>query len=259
MQRKRTSVVWKLCRDEFQELVNTCNTRVEVLQKLGLNGYSGNHTTLNKRIKEDNINIEHILEYRKTIIYKAIFASTIPLDKILVEHSTYRKGGDIKKRLIKSGLLIDKCNECGQLPMWNSKPLVLHLDHINGVHDDNRVENLRVLCPHCHSQTETFSGRNASTRKNIKCVDCGIKIGTRSSRCDTCERKNRFDKKTKIAWPSNEDLIDMLNHSNFTQVADKLGVSDSAIKKRLKRRHLLVRVVGYDPTASNLEDSRSTE
>jgi 5-methylcytosine-specific restriction endonuclease McrA len=50
---------------------------------------------------------------------------------------------------------------CGQQPMWNGKQLVLILDHINGINNDNRLENLRLLCPNCNSQTPTFAGRNA--------------------------------------------------------------------------------------------------
>jgi 5-methylcytosine-specific restriction endonuclease McrA len=67
---------------------------------------------------------------------------------------------NVKMRLLRSGLLKDECSACG-LTHWRGKRLSLHIDHINGVKNDHRLENLRMLCPNCHSQTETYGGRNA--------------------------------------------------------------------------------------------------
>lgn len=78
----------------------------------------------------------------------------------LVEGSTIRRG-TVKKYLIEEGILENKCALCPQGSEWNGKPLVLALDHENGISNDNRLSNLRLLCPNCHSQTETFAGRNA--------------------------------------------------------------------------------------------------
>jgi hypothetical protein len=66
------------------------------------------------------------------------------------------------KRMIKDRkLLPDNCSQCGIGPKWNGVPLVLQYDHINGVNTDQRLENLRSICPNCHTQTDTFGGRNA--------------------------------------------------------------------------------------------------
>ena len=56
------------------------------------------------------------------------------------------------------------CTECGQEPIWNNKPLVLHLDHIDGNSDNNFPENLRLLCPNCHTQTDTYSSKGMGNR-----------------------------------------------------------------------------------------------
>lgn len=77
--------------------------------------------------------------------------------KLVPNSNTNR--GHLKKLLIRKGLLRNECYICGQAPEWNGKELVMVIDHINGIHNDNRLENLRLLCPNCNSQTDTFSGR----------------------------------------------------------------------------------------------------
>ena len=79
-----------------------------------------------------------------------------PLSKIL---SKSRSRGTIKRRLILAGILVNECDDCG-LSEWRGKPLSIQIDHRNGVRDDHRLENLRMLCPNCHSQTDTFGAKN---------------------------------------------------------------------------------------------------
>jgi 5-methylcytosine-specific restriction endonuclease McrA len=86
-----------------------------------------------------------------------------PLAEILVAGSDYRSVHTLKKRLVQEGLLEPRCAICG-LVEWLEQPVVLHLDHINGDRTDHRLENLRFLCPNCHSQTDTYCGRNRSGR-----------------------------------------------------------------------------------------------
>ncbi len=87
----------------------------------------------------------------------------LPLDLVLKNNSR----GQIKKRLLQDGILENVCSECGLRDYWNDKPIVMHLDHINGVNNDNRITNLRMLCPNCHSQQETYAGRNARKKGNM--------------------------------------------------------------------------------------------
>lgn len=101
-------------------------------------------------------------------------ANRLSLEDLLIEDRRAGSGSRIKERLIVEGLLEDRCETCGMGPEWNDDPLALQLDHRNGNPRDWRLMNLRVLCPNCHSQTESFAGRN----KNNGRSDSGSLLGS---------------------------------------------------------------------------------
>ncbi len=93
-------------------------------------------------------------------------------DRLLVEDGRRNAGQTLRPIIIGLGLLPNECASCGLGTTYNGKPLVLHLDHISGVATDHRIENLRFLCPNCHSQTETFGRKNAIRyEKNVPIRD----------------------------------------------------------------------------------------
>lgn len=136
--------------DLLKVLVQTEPSMAAILKGLGMTTSPGNYDSLKKVCKEYNLVLPD-----GSGTARASAAVRKPLTEILVEHSTYTSTY-LKIRLIREGLLQEVCAECNIDPIWQGLPLVLQLDHINGVHDDNRIENLRFLCPNCHSQTETF-------------------------------------------------------------------------------------------------------
>lgn len=82
-----------------------------------------------------------------------------PNEIIFVENSNHPRHR-VKERIIKENLLPYECSSCSNTGSWQNKKLVLQLDHINGVNNDNRIENLRFLCPNCHSQEDTYAAKN---------------------------------------------------------------------------------------------------
>lgn len=88
-----------------------------------------------------------------------------PLEKILIKDSTYQNISRLKVRLVNEGIKDYKCVRCGNQGEWMGEKLVLQLDHINGINNDHRLENIRFMCPNCHSQTKTFGGINQKRSK----------------------------------------------------------------------------------------------
>jgi Zn finger protein HypA/HybF involved in hydrogenase expression len=92
----------------------------------------------------------------------------IPNDEIFTDNSHYSTEL-LKQRILKDNLLKYEC-ECGIIDRWRNKIIILDLDHIDGNNRNNQLSNLRFLCPNCHSQTETYKGRNINSGK-IKISD----------------------------------------------------------------------------------------
>ena len=154
------SVIRNVPESQLRELVINASTFSEILITLNLRTEGGNVRTLRKILDEFQISYSHIKTGRDSNKGKSVLNKTgKPLSEHLTENSSISRA-NLKKRLIRDNLLNNSCYECGLIPEWNGKKLVLVLDHINGIHNDNRIDNLRLLCPNCNSQTDTFAGKN---------------------------------------------------------------------------------------------------
>lgn len=151
----------KYSREEFAEAWLNSTSIAQVARKLGCNTTGGGYVTLKMAARELGLGGGHMSGQGWNVGWKSNPARErkTSLSDILIENSTYTTIWRLKQRLVGEGLLEYRCYVCG-LTEWNGKPITLQLDHINGAHLDHRIENLRLLCPNCHSQTETFAGRN---------------------------------------------------------------------------------------------------
>jgi hypothetical protein len=151
----------KYSREKFAEAWLSSSSIAQVAKKLGCNTTGGGYVTLKVAARDLGLDNSHMTGQGWNVGWKSNPARerATPLSDILVENSTYTSIWQLKRRLLRESMLEYKCYLCGLIE-WNGKPITLQLDHINGVHLDHRIENLRLLCPNCHSQTETFAGRN---------------------------------------------------------------------------------------------------
>jgi hypothetical protein len=145
--------------EELTQIVAESFSLAEVLRRLDLRLAGGNYAVLKQRIKELNLDTSHFtgklwLKGKKNHAtrYRA-------LEEILVKDSTYVSTHNLRQRLIAEGIFEHRCVSCG-LAEWLERPIPLEIDHVNGDRRDNRLDNLRLLCPNCHALTTTYRGKN---------------------------------------------------------------------------------------------------
>lgn len=167
-------------------------------------------------------------------------AHKISLDKILIIDSNYICTSALKKKLLSSEMLENKCYEC-EITSWRDKEISLQLDHINGIRSDNRIENLRILCPNCHSQTVTYAGKNSGKARRkcrellrYACPYCdrptqNSKIGA----CQKCMVKNQLGiYRRKLSIKQEKEIKDKRNNGmTLANLAKQYKVSRDTITK----------------------------
>lgn len=232
--------------DKLQIILNQSNSYVEVLQKLGLQTNNGNNaSTLKKKIKQFNLDTSRLESNREEARKKQI--ASISFERSISNHEMFIKNSSsgssqIRKRVLQDNLIEYKCQICLNKGEHLDQPLVLQLDHINGTNNDNRLENLRFLCPNCHSQTDTFAGKKEPNR-----CSCGNVMHRKSKNCRTCSelKLSSEPRKTKIQWPSQEKMQELVWEKPISLLANELGVSDVAIHKFCKKHGIIKPPVGF--------------
>jgi hypothetical protein len=152
----------KYTNDQFIQAIKSSTSYRQVLKKLGLAEAGGNYESIKRLVKSLNLDITHMTGKSSNKGIK--FGCKNPIEHYLTEDSHYQSF-KLKKRLLSENIKPHQCEKCG-ITHWNGEPTPLELDHINGISTDNRIENLRMLCPNCHAQTETYRGKNIGRLKN---------------------------------------------------------------------------------------------
>lgn len=234
--------------NEFIEMVKkylpVSNSLNNLCYNLGLRGVEGYYKKIKRVIEDNNLSTEHFgaIKLKKNGNTRNGF--TAMDDDEFFSENVERTGFSIIKRLIKGNYKVYKCEKCG-INEWNGCKITLQAHHLNGNHYDNRLENLQILCPNCHSQTDTYAKHNVKVNKtstiknNIEltnfiekkyCEVCGKEITGSGKKYCSQECSKIGSRKFEV---SGKQLIDDFRElKSFTSVGKKYGVSDNAIKKR---------------------------
>lgn len=202
---------------------------VGAMRELGIPNKGGNHKTFKNFVRRNNIDTSHFDQYMSASIKEYVPANEYFNSKRKISSSKFLK------KLLKEGYKEYNCEVCG-IKEWNGKPITLQLHHIDGDDTNNLLSNLQVICPNCHSQTDNFRGNANKTEKAKRyCNECGKELKTNgvTGLCSTCAQKLR----RKHNHPSSEELLRVFeeNHKNYCATARYYGVSDTCIRKWLKK------------------------
>lgn len=163
----------KYTEEQARAAVAVSRSYSEVLRCLGMRPAGGNHALLKKWVNEIwRIPTDHFDP--GAAANRNLNKAAKPLAEILVQGSTYSRG-KLKERLFGEGVKERICEMCGQDENWRGRSMSLILDHVNGIPDDNRLVNLRIVCPNCAATLDTHCGRNARRpRRGVDCVGAAV-------------------------------------------------------------------------------------
>lgn len=209
--------------DQLRDAVKSSISLRQVAVKLGLCARGGGcYYSVKERIRELGIDTAH-LKGQSWLKGRRNDFSVKPIECYLVVGKLSR-ADILKRKLIESGIWKNECSECGQGPLWNGKRLVLQLDHKDGDRYNNVLDNLRLLCPNCHTQTPTF------TR--------GKRKKERIHKNPAWRRLPKFARR-KCLHPTKEQLLHLIGTASWCEIGRKYGVSDNAVRKWAKKYGLI--------------------
>ena len=227
--------------EEAREAIAASLSWSEALRRLGMCHSGGAHLVLRKYAELWGVPTDHFDPYAG--VRGSGKRPRRALEEILVQHSSFARN-HLKERLYEAGLKQPICELCGHGELWRGRRMGMILDHVNGVSDDNRLENLRILCPNCAATLETHCARGRRIdRAPQACVRCGVDFSPKSATQRYCSREcgTRYDRKgvvrpgaRRVERPPYPQLIREVRALGFSGTGRRYGVSDNAVRKWLR-------------------------
>lgn len=218
-------------KEQCEEAVKKSFSIAGMLKELKLIPCGGNYITAKRLIELYNLDTSHFTGSAWNQGENFIkIKETKPLSEILKENSFY-SSYKLKNRLIQEGYKEYRCEKCKRTE-WEGEAIPLELHHINGIHDDNRLENIQILCPNCHAQTENYRGKKISNKKENKSQKEKInpKVKQPKKRVDRFLDNNLIDNIYNLYINEKMDIINISEALNISVNKTLLGIQ----KKRNK-------------------------
>lgn len=233
----------KYTKDLLEPVVKASISFADVIRALGLRYAGGTYRHLQMRIRQFGLDTSHF-KGRAAGAQKRGLGLRIHAEAILVLKSAgLRTTACVLRRALLEIGRPHVCEVCAQGPFWRGVPLVLEIDHRNGNRNDDRRENLRFLCPNCHSQTANFGAKNiekkiqVSARIKQVCLRCGtVKKPTKADLCAPCAQKTRVTGRSRKVndRPSFDVLQKEIAEFGYAATGRKYGVTGTSIRSWIK-------------------------
>ena len=228
--------------DELSAAIKESNSVSEAIRKLGRSPHGSNHKHYSVRVRNLGLDTSHF-DRRNGKSGREKSASELLVNNPDAIRRT--PANQLRRALMEVGIK-HCCLFCGIPNEWHGRPLTLEVDHIDGDWKNNEQSNLRFLCPNCHQQTPTHGTKKFAKpklpkvpriTKTYSCSECDGKRSRRSGTglCSSCYHARGFEGKTRIDWPPVQELLDRLEQGSMIAVAEDLGISPVALKKRIKK------------------------
>ncbi|MDG1949845.1 MAG: HNH endonuclease [bacterium] len=225
----------KYTKEEFETAVKSSSTIKESLKKMGIQAAGGSYKMFHRYAEQYGVDFSHFTsaeERVKEMVRLQKFRKK-SLEEVMVENSTYSRS-HLKKRLYDEGLKERKCEThgCGQTEEWMGNKMSLILDHINGVNNDHRIENLRILCPNCAATLSTHCRGTRPSKRKEKKKELDLQRCKNGGATDAILEAAK--KKRKSKRPLYDELKREIKENGYSATGRRYGVSDNAIRKWVK-------------------------
>ena len=235
----------------------------DALRLLGYSTRGGNPRTLKRYVELWEISTDHF-DSDAVRRERSVSGQVRPLTEVLVENSTHHRV-HLKQRLFTEGVKKRKCEMCGQGELWRGARMALILDHVNGVSTDNRLANLRIVCPNCAATLDTHCGRkNRMPPVSRDCKRCGRDFSPNLADQRYCSREcgQRASRghgprvhTRKVKRPPYNALVRELAAHGYSAVGRHYGVSDNAVRKWLRAYEREIERAASEATRSGADAS----
>ncbi len=219
--------------DEIKTIVSHSQSYADFARKIGYANSPSGDTIKALKKKLENFDTSHFLE-----INNNNRVQRTPED-IFIKNSTASQS-TVRRFYLKGKYSPYTCSICGQKPFWNNQSLTLILDHINGINNDDQLDNLRWVCPNCNSQLDTTGSKNPQRKKFKKkyyCQKCGKEISKYATYCAICNAEKKIIP-IEDMLVSREELKSLIRTESFVSIGKQFNVTDNAIRKWCKKLNL---------------------